>query len=125
MSESVGMAPQSALAIVVAAPVGGIYDYLAGPAVGAVRGTIVMVPFGGRHLPGIVMGAAIGDLPVTKLRAVKSFRASLPANAATGPAIGDRLPDFSLPDAFGRVVNFHGDRGGSKAALVFYRSAVW
>ena len=34
MSESVGMAPQSALAIAVAAPVGGIYDYLAGPAVG-------------------------------------------------------------------------------------------
>ena len=40
-------------------------------------------------------------------------------------AIGDRLPDFSLPDAFGRVVNFHEHRGGSKAALVFYRSAVW
>ena len=52
-------------------------------------------------------------------------RASLPANAATGPAIGDRLPGFSLPDAFGRVVNFHDDRGDSKAALVFYRSAVW
>ena len=35
MSESLGMVPQSALAIAVAAPVGGIYDYLAGPAVGA------------------------------------------------------------------------------------------
>ena len=52
-------------------------------------------------------------------------RASLPADAPTGPAIGDRLPDFSLPDAFGRLVNFHKDRGVSKAALVFYRSAVW
>ena len=61
MSESVGMTPHSALSVAVAAPIGGIYDYLAGPAVGAVRGTIVMVPFGGRHLPGIVMGAAIGD----------------------------------------------------------------
>jgi hypothetical protein len=52
-------------------------------------------------------------------------RASLPENVSTGPAIGDQLPDFSLPDAFGRVINFHDDRGGSKAALVFYRSAVW
>ena len=52
-------------------------------------------------------------------------RASLPTDAPTGPAVGDRLPDFSLPDAFGRVVNFHEDRGVSKAALVFYRSAVW
>ena len=52
-------------------------------------------------------------------------RASLPADAPTGPAIGDRLPNFSLPDAFGRVVNFHEDRSQSKAALVFYRSAVW
>ena len=72
MSEFLGMAPKSALAIAVAAPVGGIYDYLAGPAVGAVRGTIVMVPFGGRYLPGIVMGVAVGDVPVAKLRAVES-----------------------------------------------------
>ena len=52
-------------------------------------------------------------------------RASLPADSPTGPAVGDRLPDFSVPDAFGRIVNFHEDRGVSKAALVFYRSAVW
>ncbi len=86
MSESVGMAPQSALAIAVAAPVGGIYDYLAGPAVGAVRGTIVMVPFGGRHLPGIVMAAAIGDVPVAKLRAVESL--------VTLPPLSDALVQF-------------------------------
>lgn len=52
-------------------------------------------------------------------------RASLPAGACTGPAIGERLPDFDLPDAFGRQVRFHEDRGHSRAALVFYRSAVW
>ncbi len=52
-------------------------------------------------------------------------RASLPEGASTGPAIGERLPDFELPDAFGRAVSFHADRGQSKAALVFYRSAVW
>ncbi len=52
-------------------------------------------------------------------------RASLPDGAATGPVLGERLPDFELADANGRLVNFHEDRGGRKAALVFYRSAVW
>lgn len=52
-------------------------------------------------------------------------RASMPADACTGPALGERLPDFELPDARGRTLRFHEDRGVSKAALVFYRSAVW
>ena len=52
-------------------------------------------------------------------------RASLPEQAGTGPVIGERLPDFELPDAYARPVSFHTDRGQSKAALVFYRSAVW
>ncbi|MDA9882716.1 primosomal protein N', partial [bacterium] len=86
MSEPGGMAPQSALAIAVAAPVGGIYDYLAGPAVGAVRGSIVMVPFGARHLPGIVMGAVIGDVPPVKLRVVESL--------VTLPPLSDSLVQF-------------------------------
>ena len=30
---------------------------------------------------------------------------------------GERAPDFRLPDAFGREVDFHADRGTSKAAL--------
>ena len=73
MNQPLGMVPQSALAIAVAAPVGGMYDYLAGPAVGAPRGALVMVPFGGRHLPGIVMGLAVGDVPLAKLRAVETL----------------------------------------------------
>jgi hypothetical protein len=52
-------------------------------------------------------------------------RASLPRGAYAGPTVGERLPDFELPDAFGRPVSFHADRGKHKAALVFYRSAVW
>ena len=47
---------QFIMSIAVAAPVGGLYDYLAGPARDAVRGSLVIVPFGGRQLPGIVMG---------------------------------------------------------------------
>ena len=43
----------------------------------------------------------------------------------TGPAIGERLPDFTLPNQRGEAVDFHADRGGQKAAVVFQRSAVW
>ncbi len=43
----------------------------------------------------------------------------------TGPEIGERLPEFSLPNQRGRLVDYHADRGGSKSVVVFYRSAVW
>lgn len=52
-------------------------------------------------------------------------RAGLPEGTGTGPEVGKRLPDFELPDAQGRMVSFHENRAGSKAALIFYRSAVW
>jgi hypothetical protein len=48
-----------------------------------------------------------------------------PEDFPTGPEIGERLPDFTLPDQTGRKVRFHEDRGSSRAAVVFYRSAVW
>lgn len=53
------------------------------------------------------------------------IRSSLPEWHQTGPEIGEKLPNFLLPDAAGRLVDFHIDRGLSKAAVVFYRSAVW
>jgi hypothetical protein len=43
----------------------------------------------------------------------------------TGPAVGERLPDFALRAASGVMIDFHVDRGDSKAAVVFLRSAVW
>ena len=43
----------------------------------------------------------------------------------TGPKIGERLPEFSLPNQEGRIVDYHADRGDSKSVVVFYRSAVW
>jgi hypothetical protein len=52
-------------------------------------------------------------------------RAGLPDGHPTGPEIGDRLPDFTLPDAHGQPLRFHEDRGNAPAALVFFRSAVW
>lgn len=52
-------------------------------------------------------------------------RLGLEAGHSTGPEQGSRLPDFTLPDAFGRSVSFHADRGHCRAVVVFYRSAVW
>ena len=43
----------------------------------------------------------------------------------TGPAVGERLPEFELPNQDGELVDFHAHRGDSKAIVVFYRSAVW
>ena len=43
----------------------------------------------------------------------------------TGPEIGERLPEFSLLNQEGRLVDYHVDRGDSKSIVVFYRSAVW
>lgn len=43
----------------------------------------------------------------------------------TGPEIGESLPGFSLVDQRGHLRDLHIDRAGSKAAVVFYRSAVW
>jgi hypothetical protein len=43
----------------------------------------------------------------------------------TGPAIGERLPDFVLPNQRGEKIDFHADRDGRQAAVLFQRSAVW
>ncbi len=52
-------------------------------------------------------------------------RLGLEAGHPTGPEMGDRLPDFRLPNIHGREVELHADRGCSKAVVVFFRSAVW
>jgi peroxiredoxin len=39
--------------------------------------------------------------------------------------VGERLPDFELPDANGEMIRFHEHRSGAPAAVVFFRSAVW
>ena len=53
------------------------------------------------------------------------IRSGLPDGHPAGPAIGEVLPDFALPDAHGRVIRFHEDRGAGRSAVIFYRSAVW
>jgi len=43
----------------------------------------------------------------------------------TGPAVGELLPDFTLPDQHGIVRNFATMRGDERALVVFYRSTRW
>jgi len=42
-----------------------------------------------------------------------------------GPEVGEPLPPFTLIDQWGKPRDIHVDRARSKAAVVFYRSAVW
>ncbi|MFT5090908.1 MAG: peroxiredoxin [Candidatus Latescibacterota bacterium] len=43
----------------------------------------------------------------------------------SGPGIGEVLPDFTLPDQWGKAVNFKAARAGKKGLVLFYRSASW
>ena len=45
--------------------------------------------------------------------------------AQVGPALGQRFPNFALPDATGTVVDLDVWRAGRKGLVVFYRSAGW
>lgn len=42
-----------------------------------------------------------------------------------GPQIGERVPDFSLPDQVGRMRTLESIMGPRGAMLVFIRSADW
>ena len=44
---------------------------------------------------------------------------------ATGPAIGEPLPGFTLPDQRGEPVDVHAARAGGRAFLVFVRGTAW
>ena len=53
------------------------------------------------------------------------IRSSLPDGQPAGPEVSDRLPDFKLPDATGRIVEFHRDWDQSKSAVVLYQFVIW
>ena len=42
-----------------------------------------------------------------------------------GPQVGQRVPDFSLTDQFGKVQTLTSIMGPKGAMLVFFRSADW
>ncbi len=43
----------------------------------------------------------------------------------TGPDVGERLPDITLPDQTGTLVNIEAARSEGRALVVFHRSLRW
>jgi hypothetical protein len=73
-------------------------------------------------------GARTDDLGITVPMAPASHpgrRYPASHEFPSGPAIGERLPEFSLPNQAGQIVDYHADRGDAKSIVVFFRSAVW
>jgi len=47
------------------------------------------------------------------------------AAITTGPAVGTKVPEFSLPDQTGQTRAFQDLKGPKGLVLLFYRSADW
>ncbi|MCY4638719.1 MAG: hypothetical protein OXC94_00045 [Chloroflexi bacterium] len=48
-----------------------------------------------------------------------------PGDLSTGPAVGEPVPDFALPDQRGLTVTLSRVLRRSRALVVFHRSARW
>jgi hypothetical protein len=57
--------------------------------------------------------------------ALLSTAAGAQPTADVGPAVGERVPAFSLQDQTGRVRTLESIMGSNGAVIVFYRSADW
>jgi cytochrome oxidase Cu insertion factor (SCO1/SenC/PrrC family) len=51
--------------------------------------------------------------------------AQAPDPKTLGPKVGERVPDFSLPDQRGTARSLNAILGPKGAVLVFFRSADW
>ena len=52
-------------------------------------------------------------------------RTPVTSDFPTGPAIGERFPDFMLPNQHGTRISLEAARAGRPAIVVFERSARW
>jgi hypothetical protein len=66
----------------------------------------------------VVLGAALPSM------AQQPERARIDVSKL-GPQVGERVPDFSLPDQSGRMRTLQSIMGPRGAMLVFVRSADW
>ncbi|MDA1216550.1 MAG: hypothetical protein O2812_06725 [Chloroflexi bacterium] len=57
------------------------------------------------------------DRPTLRMPATDDF--------PTGPDVGQVLPDFTLPDQNGVLINYAEARGNHQAMVMFHRSACW
>lgn len=67
---------------------------------------------------GVAAVAAIPQLAVAQSRTPVDV-------AALGPQVGERVPEFSLPDQNGQIQTLPSITGPNGAMLLFHRSADW
>ena len=71
----------------------------------------------------LVAKRAAGETPDPKLW--NQFVAAQNDDLKTGPHIGEKVPDFSLPDQNGKQRSLHDLMGPNGLMLIFVRSADW
>lgn len=70
--------------------------------------------------------AALSVVALLSVAAVAAAQGRQRVDVSTlGPQVGERVPDFSLPDQTGTVRNLPSVMGPRGALIVFYRSADW
>ena len=75
-----------------------------------------------KHTPSIALAAAA----VMSLGVAMEAQEREPIDvSALGPQVGERVPDFSLPDQHGRVQTLESIMGEKGAMILFHRSADW
>ena len=75
-----------------------------------------------KHIPLVAFAAAVVMLPGVSMEAQQREPIDV---SALGPQVGERVPDFSLPDQHGRVQTLQSVMGEKGAMILFHRSADW
>ena len=75
-----------------------------------------------KHKPSIAFAAAAVMLLGVAMAAQEREPIDV---SALGPQVGERVPDFSLPDQHGRVQTLQSIMGEKGAMILFHRSADW
>jgi len=87
--------PHMAVAVAVATYAPGCFDYLVPRHLSVSRGNVVIVPFGNRRLPAIVLGPAAGHIAAQKLRNIEDV-ASLPPLPTALMQFMTRFADWTI-----------------------------
>ena len=75
-----------------------------------------------KHVPLVAFAAAAVMLPGVSMEAQQREPIDV---SALGPQVGERVPDFSLPDQHGRMQTLQSVMGEKGAMILFHRSADW
>ena len=75
-----------------------------------------------KHIPSVAFVAAAVMLLGVSMAAQEREPIDV---SALGPQVGERVPDFSLPDQHGRVQTLQSIMGEKGAMILFHRSADW